>query len=178
MKRGASAPRLSREKKMELWKTIPIAPCYQASSLGRIRNAVTGAVMSPHKRKDGYRHIGLREGQPKRLWRKVSQLVGEAFHGERPFPGAVIAHRDGTRDNDVPNNLYWTTQKQNHADREAHGRAPKGTRNGSAKLSEKEVLRVRELAAKGVRHSDIADIFGIASSMVSHIKTRKNWRHL
>jgi len=163
---------------MEIWKTIPLAPRYQASSLGRIRNSTTGKILTAKKRKDGYLHLGLREGQPKRLWRKVSQLVGEAFHGERPFPKAVIAHRDGTRDNDTPENLYWTTHKQNHADRETHGRAPKGVKNGCAKLSEKDVLRIREMSSKGVRQNDIADIFGIASSMVSHIKTRRNWRHL
>lgn len=163
---------------MEIWKTIPEAPAYSASSRGRIRNDVTGKIMTPRLRPDGYRQIGLREGQPKRLSRKVNQLVTQAFHGPRPFPKAVAAHRDGTRDNDTPGNLYWATHTQNHADRETHGRAPIGSRNAAAKLSEGEVLEIRKLLRQGHAQAVLADQFGVCSSTISHINTNKHWSHI
>ena len=163
---------------MEVWKTIPIAPEYQASSKGRIRNAETGHILTCKLRLDGYHHVGLRKGQPKRLWRKVSQLVCEAFNGARPFPEAVAAHRDGTRSNDTPENLYWATQKENHADRERHGRAPKGVRNGAHVLTDAQVLAIKAALQKGVAQKELAEQYGMSSGAISNINTGKNWRHL
>lgn len=164
---------------MEEWKIIPIAPCYEASSLGRVRNRNSGAVLSPSLRKDGYYQVGLREGQPKRLFRKISQLVGEAFLGVRPFEKAVVAHKDGSRDNDKPENLYWTTQKQNHADRETHGRTARGSRQGVSKLTESQVSRIKELLKTGVlTQLDLANMFGVCTGTISNINTGKNWTHV
>ena len=163
---------------MEMWRTIPIAPEYQVSSAGRVRDAESGRILACRLRPDGYRQVGLRKGQPKRLWRKVSQLVCEAFNGARPFPKAVAAHHDGTRTNDTSENLYWATQKENHADRERHGRAPKGVRNGAHILTDTQVLEIKAALRKGIVQKDLAERFGVSSGTISNINTGKNWRHL
>jgi hypothetical protein len=163
---------------MEIWKVIPSAPCYEASSFGRIRNSRTFHVLSARLRKDGYRDVGLREGQETRLWRKVSQLVGEAFLGPRPFIGAVVAHEDGTRSNDRVENLHWKTQKENHADRERHGRAPKGSRNGSAVLREDDVRRIKALLRLGATQKSLSEQYGVCPSTICHINIKKTWSHI
>jgi hypothetical protein len=163
---------------MEEWRPIPIAPCYAASSLGRIKVIETGQIMKPWKRKDGYFQICLRRGQPKNLYRKVSQLICMAFHGPAPFAKAVSAHKDGTRDNDIPDNLYWATHKQNHADRETHQRAPKGSRNGRAALREDDIGNIREMLRGGLSIELIADTYGVCKATISHINTGRNWSHV
>lgn len=45
--------------------------------------------------------------------RKVHQLVCEAFHGPKPFDGAVVIHLDENALNNRPENLKWGTQKEN-----------------------------------------------------------------
>ena len=45
--------------------------------------------------------------------RKVHQLVCEAFHGPKPFEGAVVIHIDENALNNRPENLRWGTQKEN-----------------------------------------------------------------
>jgi hypothetical protein len=44
---------------------------------------------------------------------KVHQAVCEAFHGPRPFPGAIVLHLNENGLDNRPGNLAWGTQKQN-----------------------------------------------------------------
>ena len=53
-----------------------------------------------------------------------------------------------------------------------------GSRNGSAVLTEDDVIRLRQMAADGVLHKEIARIYGIMPSTVSRIVTRKAWKHI
>ena len=66
--------------------------------------------------KHTYKHIMLRrerDGGGRQSPRKVHQLVCEAFHGPKPFPDAVVIHRDEDAHNNRPENLLWGTQKEN-----------------------------------------------------------------
>ena len=45
--------------------------------------------------------------------RKVHQLVCEAFHGPKPFDGAVVIHKNEDAHDNRPENLKWGTQKEN-----------------------------------------------------------------
>lgn len=55
---------------------------------------------------------------------------------------------------------------------------PRGSRHGMAKLSEKDVLHIRELKQAGVKHRDLAKQFGVHRSMIGLIVHRKNWTHI
>lgn len=44
---------------------------------------------------------------------KIHRLVCEAFHGEPPFPKAVVIHLDEDGTNNRAENLRWGTQKEN-----------------------------------------------------------------
>lgn len=162
----------------EVWRVIDIAPNYQVSSLGRVRNIATGYILTSRVRKDGYEHLYLNVGDGTRIYRKVHQYVAVAFLGPRPSPKHQVAHLDGTRTNNDFRNLAWKTSKANHADRYDHGTAPQGTNNGAARLTEEQVLEVRRLLSRGVTHRAIADVFGVCRATISHINTRKCWAHL
>lgn len=106
----------------EVWRFVPSAPQYMASSEGRIM-ATPFVGKMPH---GGPKHYG---GEPTfGVWNKkdgrfivvyrgktykVHQLVCEAFNGEKPFDGAVVMHLDENAANNRASNLRWGTQKEN-----------------------------------------------------------------
>jgi len=72
----------------------------------------------------------------------VHQLVLSAFVGPCP-DGMQCCHNNGNRADNRLTNLRWDTPKSNSADRHKHGTVPFGARSGRAKLTEKQVLRIR-----------------------------------
>ena len=55
---------------------------------------------------------------------------------------------------------------------------PKGERNGSATLTEKEIRAMREMYSTGTKQVAIASFFGITQGHVSQIVTGKRWKHV
>lgn len=112
----------------EIWKPVPSLPGVMASDEGRIllppRHAAlpnggvrlyltkpnTGVITRSAKAtRHCYRNYWTREfGNI-----KVHQAVCEAFHGPKPFPEAVVIHKDEDGLNNRPANLKWGTQKEN-----------------------------------------------------------------
>lgn len=162
---------------MEEWRKISIAESYEVSSLGRVRNASTGYVMKQQLLWDGYYRVSLWASPGVRVYKKTHQLVAAAFLN-RPSAAHVAAHIDGSRTLNTVSNLYWATQKQNHADRDRHGRTARGSRNGSALLTEDQVRQIRKRLVTGDLLREIADDFSVCLATISNINTGKNWKHL
>ncbi len=74
--------------------------------------------------------------------------------------------------------LFLGTAQQNTADMYAKGRAAIGVRNGSAKLTETEVRRIRRLHTEGNTGKQIAATFGVSGMTISRIVRGVNWRHV
>lgn len=54
-----------------------------------------------------------------------------------------------------------------------------GHNNGYAKLTETQVIQIRQLIADGkMTQREIASQFGVARRTISDIKTNKRWKHL
>jgi hypothetical protein len=53
-----------------------------------------------------------------------------------------------------------------------------GSRNAASVLSEDDVIRLRELSAKGIPNYRLAAEYGIAPATVSRIINRKVWTHI
>jgi hypothetical protein len=117
----------------EFWRPVPSEPGVLASSLGRVLLAPRHAPLpnggfrayfpkprygSVARSKKGAKHeymnIMLRGhcGQ-RQVPKKAHRLVCEAFHGAKPFEGAVVLHLDENALNNNPLNLRWGTQKEN-----------------------------------------------------------------
>jgi hypothetical protein len=89
--------------------------------------------------------------------------------------GAVVMH---TCDNPSCVNhehLQLGTHRQNHDDKKNKGRSNTGTKHGLHKLTDAQVLEIRELR---MRQRDIASIYGVSQSVISEIRAKKAWRHL
>lgn len=53
-----------------------------------------------------------------------------------------------------------------------------GSAHPLAKLNEDDVSTIRQLLAQGTFQRDIAEMFGVSVSTISHIKTGTIWRHV
>jgi hypothetical protein len=76
--------------------------------------------------------------------------------------------------------LFEGTHADNHADRDAKGRqkTPRGEGHGSARLTDNDVLYIRESHAAGVSARELARRLGVASRTVDKIVNRERWTHV
>ena len=154
------------------------------SEKGHLPRALGGTVNNK-----GYKTITLWVGK-RWVRRLVHRLVCEAFNGPPPAPGLDCAHFDGNPLNNTPDNLRWATRSENMEDARRHGtmalgathgsttkpeRTPRGERHGHAKLTEGEVLEIRNSKAKG---RSLAAAYGVSPALVCIIRRGKVWKHL
>jgi len=108
----------------EIWKPHPVyGDLVQASSLGRVRQfdfkAQQWHVLKQREHKKGYMMVNLR----KPLFvcgKKVHQLVAEAWYGNRSS-ALDVAHKDGNKENNRPDNLVICSRRANSLHKRAHG---------------------------------------------------------
>lgn len=125
------------------------------------------------KDKDGYGRIGD-EGKTKRTHR----VSWEVHFGPIPEENCVCHHCDNPpciR----PDHLFLGTVYDNNHDKEKKNRQVRGESNGMRKLSDIEILEIRELYSAG-KHTqkDLGEIFGVSPSAISRIVGNKRWNHV
>jgi uncharacterized protein YerC len=74
-----------------------------------------------------------------------------------------------------PEHLFLGTQKDNCEDCVKKGRNVFGTRNGSAKLTEKDIIDIRNDSRL---QREIGQSYGVSQLHISRIKRRLNWKHI
>jgi len=173
----------------EEWRPIPrYGDRYEASNLGRIRSLlfVNGQVS---KKRDaplvlaatpcsGYPAVSLATGRGRWVTEHVHRLVLEAFVGPCPSSRHEAAHEDGDRNNARLDNLSWKTFEENESDKIRHGTDPQGERNPFARLSDADVIAIRERHAAGESGRALAAAFGVTATQISRIVLRQSWTHL
>lgn len=173
---------------IEEWKAIKgTNEGYEVSSLGNIRSKDriivrpdsasylrkgTQFSLKPHP-KLGYRMLRIaRDG--KRQTFTVHFLVAEAFLGERPR-GLQIRHLNGDRSDCRVANLAYGSASDNYNDSRMHGTNAKGQKHGAAKLTERDVLSIRQRLKIGHSRMKIAKEFGITRQTVGDIARKRRW---
>lgn len=127
---------------------------------------------------DGYGSVGINgtkrtTGAHRRTW----------FAINGPIPaGKCVCHKCDVRSCINPRHLFLDTHAGNMADRDAKKRGGSarrsGIRHGLAKLTEKDVLAIREMRSTGAFYKDIAARFGVSISPVATILSGKTWKHV
>ena len=119
------------------YRPISDAPGYEAGSDGRIRSIartilkpsghdghyvcrLVARTLKPWLAGAGYRYVQLGKAGPKCA---VHRLICTAFHGKAPV-GFEVAHLDGDRMKNTPENLAWVTHSENERHKQIHGTAP------------------------------------------------------
>ena len=94
-----------------------------------------------------------------------------------PIPeGLVVCHKCDNRRCINPHHMFLGTDADNVADMDAKGRRVvlRGSKNGTAKLNEESVLKVKALLRDGSGLPEIAERFGVSVSTISLINSGKN----
>ena len=98
-----------------------------------------------------------------------------------PIPeGMLVCHKCDNPPCVNPEHLFLGTPADNMLDRDSKGRqrTPKGSNNGSAKLSEHDVSIVKTLLGLGVQGKLLATLYGVTKSTISLIKNGLLWTHI
>lgn len=130
-------------------------------------------------------HLRVQFSTPEgRMWVYAHRVIWMvANHREIPS-GLEINHKDGDPANNAPENLELATRQENtlHAGRvlkRLGKKAQHGELNASAKVTEADVRRIRELwDSQTMTQREIAAAFGLKQQAVSCIVTRKSWAHV
>lgn len=161
----------------EVWKTIPEAPGYFVSSLGRVRGMRTGGILRPGKNRCGYLGVVLSiGGQP--VQRRVHRLVGLAFLDPDPNRREVN-HKNGVKTDNRAMNLEWATRSENvkHGYEVLKCHDQSGSKNGMARLSEEDVREIKHMLPRW-NDAQIAACFNVGRATIWKIRTGRSWTHV
>lgn len=104
------------------------------------------------------------------------------FHGKRLPKGKIVCHRCGNNLCVNPEHLYAGTFSSNNIDRLNHGNqsggANKGQRHYMAKLSDKQVIEIRQRLSQGATNVSLSKEYRISKTHISKIKMRQAWSHI
>jgi len=148
---------------------IPGYPGYAATKSGKIfrKDDVTGKWVEAHTTisKAGYKQMYIK-GDDYKGTALVHRLIWLAFKGEVP---KVIHHKNRDRLDNRLSNIQNGSYKDNSQAALKHGTFPVGEKSGKCKISEKDVARIKFLAANDFTYEQIARALQISRSQVGAI---------
>lgn len=111
--------------------------------------------------------------------RPVHTCVAWAFLGKRKTGRHKgdwqVNHKNGVTTDNQLTNLEYLRLEENHAHAVRLGLMARGERNGSAKLTAADIVRLR--ATTGTL-KEVAEMFGVHWAYVSSVKHRRVWKHI
>jgi predicted XRE-type DNA-binding protein len=148
------------------------------SNLGRVFKAENGELCLCHQTSS--RNYKVVQVKIDGVWRNrlVHRLVLEAFR-RPPQRGEVGRHiNDEPLDNRLTN-LAWGTRYDNAQDARRNGGIPQGEARAGSKLTESDVLEIRQRYANGrLTQRELAEEYGVDPSRISHVVNNKGWLHV
>jgi hypothetical protein len=161
------------------WKPIPRHEGYYASKDGRIMSRKSGEnfVLIPLKKRDGHLFVFLYDGQGNKKKMYVHRLILMAW-SRMPKRNEEARHLNDIPDDNRLENLEWGTRIENANDKRKNGGLSIGKRNASHKLTDSQVLEIREKYKAGMSSRDIADEYGVAHTTVLKIARGQRWQHV
>lgn len=92
--------------------------------------------------------------------------------------GVVVRHSCDNPPCVNPAHLSVGTMADNSADMVSRDRHPRGSRSGTSKLTERQVVEIRVRQAAGELHRVLAAEYGVSRVTITNIVTGKTWRHV
>lgn len=183
----------------EIWKDVNnFKGIYQVSNYGRIKSLeryknskykygktvlLKEKLLQPsftQGKYSGYLRVGLHKGgQPKVIF-SIHRLVAEHFLIKSNSKFNCVNHLNGIKTDNRPENLEWTTLKENclHALRMGL-RKIGGENSPRAKLVESQVLEIRRLYSEDCfSFRKLSKIYNVMPSTINAIINRKTWKHI
>ncbi len=124
---------------------------------------------------EGYGMLSMRGGKYVHAHRQMCRIS----HGEPEEESMHAAHSCGNGHLGCvnPNHLRWDTAKGNMADKVIHGRNNRGRKHPKNRLTESQVLEIRE-RSKTESKLSLSKEYGVSHTAIGHIVSRKNWAWL
>lgn len=132
-----------------VWKTLiyqgNIFDRFEVSNNGQIRNAITKRIYKLHLNKTGYFQVCVSLGsrKKKKIFR-IHKAVAETFI-PNPDNKETVNHIDGNKQNNIMENLEWSTYSENsqHAFDTGLSHPTRGVDSTSSKLTHEDVEYIR-----------------------------------
>ncbi len=190
------APRKSANAmKIEVWRSIPPIPAYEASSEGRIRSLdrrlpmlsrwgtacerfYAGRILRLKPKPNGwggYYYCFYTDGN---VYWQVNRAVCWAFHGAPPTSVHEAAHLNGVSTDDRLSNLKWVTPAENAAHKAGHGTDSAGDKNASAVLREECIPAIIIAYSEGAKSADLAVKYGVSTGAIIAVIGGRSWAHV
>ena len=172
----------------EIWKEIPgYNGIYFVSNKGRVKSVdhyldgrrgsgkQNGRFLKFQKDKKGYLRASLSLNK-KRFQTGVHRLVANAFI-PNPDNKPQVNHKDGDKENNNDWNLEWNTNQENQIHAVLNGlvKPNYGEKHHMAKLSNADVLKVRQLHSIGFTNKELSKDFGVSEPAMSKILRRETY---
>ena len=139
---------------------------------------------------DGTKVKNKQRGKHYKVHRLVAQaflepppeaLVQESSRYQKHLKGKVyVNHIDGDKQHNHITNLEWASSKQNNDHALQTGlKAVHGEFNGHSKLTEENVLEMRQLYKTGkYTQKQLAEKYGVSRSLISQAINKVTWSHI
>ena len=166
----------------EVWKDIEnYEGLYQVSNLGNVKRlrgkgCNQERLIARNINKYGYVYRTL-HNKGISIKHKEHRLVANAFINN-PYKKSTVNHINGIKTDNRVENLEWCTiiENKQHAINTGITNT-KGEKNHFSKLTEQQVLEIREIGFSQTRIS-LSRKYGISSSNVTRIIKREMWKHI
>lgn len=159
---------------MENWKIIESHPQYQVSDLGRIKR--NEKLIKPYIM-NKYLKVSLSlNGKVTKHY--VHRLVACAFCIKSKDNQNDVAHFNGNPSDNRSINLRWATRSENMMDAMRHGTLANGEKNGQAKITKYDVIKMRERRSRGETFQSIANDYPVCRQTVQDAIHGINWSHI
>lgn len=161
-----------------IWKDIEgFEGIYKISSEGTVvgipRNGTNGGVIKRFKTTNGYEEHELFKGG-KRYRKYVHRLIATYFISN-PENKPFVNHIDGNKLNNNIENLEWVTNKENIEHAAKIGLMRSGENHPYAKLTDQEVLEIRDLYKHKIYiQRELSEIYGVSRSTMNWIVHNKH----
>lgn len=169
---------------IEEWKDVPqYEGLYEVSNTGLVRSMMTTTgrrkgLIKPHY-KNGYLAVNFyKNGELKHFY--AHRLVANIFI-DNPNKFKEVNHIDCNKCNNNVENLEWCNRNYNLQHSYDNGLKRFGEKHGGHKLTEKEVLQIRnEYVKNDKEHSlhALAKKYGVKSCTIQAIVTGRLWKHI
>jgi len=116
------------------WKIIQDHPNYEVSSMGKVRNMITGLMLKPYDDGKGYLRVKL-DGENCRLHILVAQA-----HVPNPENKPLVNHKKGNKHDPRASQLEWVNQSENIRHAYATGLIKKSRRGKKCKSEKSKSL--------------------------------------
>lgn len=130
-------------------------------------------LLWPFSQGSGYYSVHLGDGK----WSKAHRVMCEEAHGAAS-QGMYALHSCNNKSCVNPRHLRWGTPKENTEDAVKSGSIRRGDKHALAKLTEADVVAIRQRWARGEKIDDIAADYSASRSAIWLAAVGKTWSHI